>query len=233
MYALIIAGGEGERLRPLTSDRPKAMVSVSGRPIIEHQFDWLRAGGVTGAVILCGYRADVLQEYIGDGARFGLSVQYSLEDEPLGRGGALRRGYGFVPADETRIVACNGDILTNQPLAEIIRYHDRKRAVATVMLAPLRSPFGIVDLERDGRISEFREKPALPYWVNAGIYVLAPEFFQRLPEKGDHETATFPELAAEGRLFGFKSRAYWRPVDSIKDLGEAERELQELARTST
>lgn len=232
MYALIIAGGEGERLRPLTSDRPKAMIPVAGRPIIEHQLEWLRAGGVTGAVILCGYRADVLQGHIGDGGRFGLSVQYSLEDEPLGRGGALRRGYGFIPAEEPRVVACNGDILTNQPLADLVRYHHRKRAAATVMLAPLRSPFGIVDLGRDGRISEFREKPALPYWVNAGIYVLAPEFFARLPEKGDHETATFPELAAEGRLFGFKSRAYWRPVDSIKDLSEAERELQELSRTS-
>ena len=233
MYALIIAGGEGERLRPLTSDRPKAMIPVAGRPIIEHQLDWLRAGGVTDAVILCGYRADVLKDHVGDGRRFGVRVQYSTEAEPLGRGGALRQGHGFVPAGERTVVACNGDILTNQPLAEIIRYHEKKQAAATVMLAPLRSPFGIVDIERDGRITEFREKPDLPYWINAGIYVLSPEFFQRLPEKGDHETTTFPELAAEGKLFGFKSRAYWRPVDSIKDLSEAERELQQLARTST
>lgn len=231
MFALIIAGGEGERLRPLTSDRPKAMIPVAGRPIVEHQLEWLRAGGVTDIVILCGYRADVLKEHVGDGRRFGVRVQYSAEAEPLGRGGALRQGYRSVPPGERMVVACNGDILTNQPLAEIIRYHEKKQAAATVMLAPLRSPFGIVDIERDGRITEFREKPDLPYWINAGIYVLSPEFFQRLPEKGDHETTTFPELAAEGRLFGFKSRAYWRPVDSIKDLKEAERELQQLART--
>ena len=231
MYALIIAGGEGERLRPLTSDRPKAMIPVAGRPIVEHQFDWLRAGGITDAVILCGYRADVLKEHVGDGRRFGLSVQYSDEAEPLGRGGALRQGYRFVPAGERLVVACNGDILTNQPLTEIVRYHEKKQASATVMLAPLRSPFGIVDVERDGHITEFREKPDLPYWINAGIYVLSPEFFQRLPERGDHETTTFPELASEGKLFGFKSRAYWRPVDSIKDLTEAERELQQLSRT--
>jgi len=231
MYALIIAGGEGERLRPLTSDRPKAMIPVAGRPIVEHQLDWLHAGGVTDVVILCGYRADVLKDHVGDGRRFGVSVQYSIEAEPLGRGGALRQGYAFVPPGERLVVACNGDILTNQPLAEVIRYHGRKQAAATVILAPLRSPFGIVDVERDGRVTEFREKPDLPYWINAGIYVLAPEFFQRLPEKGDHETTTFPQLAAEGRLFGFKSRAYWRPVDSIKDLKEAERELQQMART--
>ncbi len=232
MYALIIAGGEGERLRPLTSDRPKAMIPVAGRPIIEHQIEWLRAGGVTDVVILCGYRADVLKDHVGDGRRFGVSVQYSIEAEPLGRGGALRQGYSSVPRGERLVVACNGDILTNQPLAEIIRYHEKKQAAATVMLAPLRSSFGIVDVERDGRVTEFREKPDLPYWINAGIYVLSPEFFQRLPEKGDHETTTFPELAAEGKLFGFKSRAYWRPVDSIKDLKEAERELQQLARAS-
>ena len=230
MYALIIAGGEGERLRPLTIDRPKAMIPVAGRPIIDHQLDWLRAGGVTHAVILCGYRADVLKDHVGDGQRFGVSVQYSIEAEPLGRGGALRQGYGSVPPGERLVVACNGDILTNQPLAEIIQYHEKKRAAATLMLASLRSPFGIVDIERDGRITEFREKPELPYWINAGIYILSPEFFQRLPEKGDHETTTFPELASEGKLFGFKSRAYWRPVDSIKDLTEAERELQQLAR---
>jgi NDP-sugar pyrophosphorylase family protein len=231
MYALIIAGGEGERLRPLTSDRPKAMIPVAGRPIIEHQLDWLRAGGVTNAVILCGYRADVLKDHVGDGQRFGVGVEYSVEAEPLGRGGALRRGYSSVPTGETLVIGCNGDILTNQPLAEIIQYHEKKQASATVMLAPLHSPFGIVNVERDGRITEFREKPELPYWINAGIYILSPAFFQRLPEKGDHETTTFPELAAEGRLFGFKSRAYWRPVDSIKDLTEAERELQQLSRT--
>ena len=230
MYALIIAGGEGERLRPLTSDRPKAMIPVAGRPIIEHQLEWLHAGGVNDAVLLFGYRADVLKEYVGDGRRFGVNVQYTVEEEPLGRGGAMREGYGLVPPGERQVVACNGDILTNQPLAEIIRYHERKQAVATVMLAPLRSPFGIVDVGRDGRINEFREKPELPYWVNAGIYVLSPEFFERLPEKGDHETTTFPELAAEGKLFGFKSHAYWRPVDSIKDLSEAERELQQMAK---
>jgi NDP-sugar pyrophosphorylase family protein len=231
VHALIIAGGKGERLRPLTSDRPKAMIPVAGRPIIVHQLDWLRAGGVTDAVVLCGYRADILRDHVGDGGRFGLRVHYSEEDEPLGRGGALRQGYTLVPRGERCVAACNSDILTNQPLTEIVRYHERKGAIATVMLSRLRSPFGIVDVERDGRITEFREKPELPYWVNAGVYVLAPEFFGRLPERGDHETTTFPKLAAEGKLYGFKSRAYWRPVDSIKDLSEAERELQDLART--
>lgn len=228
MYALIIAGGEGERLRPLTNDRPKPMIHVGGRPILEYQVEWLRAAGVTHVVFLCAYKAHVIQDHFGDGSRFGVRALYSFEAEPLGRGGGLRQGYQQVPPDQQQIIGCNGDILTTQPLPELIAYHNQKQAAATVMLAPLRSPFGIVNVEDDGRITRFREKPDLPFWVNAGIYVLSPEFFHRLPAKGDHETTTFPELAAEGKLFGFKSRAYWRAVDSLKDLKEAERELAQI-----
>lgn len=225
MYALIIAGGEGERLRPLTDDRPKNMVPVAGRPIVERQLEWLRENGVTDAVFLCGYKADVLQAHVGDGSSFGVRVQYSVETAPLGRGGALKQGFALVPEGEETIIACNGDILTDQALAEMIASHRAWGATASVMLTPLKSPYGVVDVDEDGRITSFREKPVLPYWVNAGIYVLSRSFFASLPDKGDHETETFPALASEGKLFGFKSEAYWRPVDSTKDISEAEKEL--------
>lgn len=226
MYALIIAGGEGERLRPLTNDRPKNMVPVAGRPLVEHQIDWLRTNGVTDVVLLTGYRADVLQAHLGDGSRFGVRVQYSHEDEPLGRGGALKQGWACVPEGEEHVIACNSDILTDQPLPPIVECHREKQAVATIMLSALRSPFGIVDVADDGHVVSFREKPVLPFWVNAGIYVLSREFFGLLPDRGDHETTTFPALAEQSKLFAFKSEAYWRPVDSMKDLSEAEKELE-------
>ncbi len=225
MYALIIAGGEGERLRPLTSDRPKAMVEVAGRPLIERQIDWLRSGGVTNVVVLCCYKAEVLTEHVGDGSRFGVTAAYSFEDEPLGRGGALRRGYSHLPPGEEIVMAVNGDVLTNQRLEAMIEYHVRKDAAATVMLSQLRSPYGITRLDPSGRIVDFSEKPLLPYWINAGVYALSPEFFALLPEKGDHEDTTFPRLSAEGKLFGYKSTAFWRSIDTFKDLKEAEREL--------
>lgn len=228
MYALIIAGGEGERLRPLTSDRPKAMVPVAGRPLLEYQLDWLKRYGVRNVVLLLGYKAAAVQDHFGDGAAFGVSVQYSLEEEPLGRGGALKQGFALIPTDEDTVVACNGDNLIAQPLPPLIDFHRAKLAIATVMLAPLRSHYGIVDTADDGRIQSFREKPELPYWVNAGVYVLEREFFSMLPDRGDHETTTFPKLAAQGKLFGFKSRAYWHPVDSIKDLHEAERDIAQM-----
>lgn len=229
MYALIIAGGEGERLRPLTSDRPKPMLAVAGKPILEHQVEWLRGQGVSDIVMCCGYRYQAIEEHFGDGSRWGLRIHYSVEREPLGRGGALKQGYELLPPGEEAVIGLNGDVLTDQPLAPMLGYHRRKGGAATVMLVRLRSPFGIVQLERGGRIRAFAEKPRLPHWMNAGIYVLSPGFFQRLPDKGDHETTTFPELAAEGQLFGFRSQAYWRTIDTVKDLSEAEAEIGGVA----
>ena len=227
MYALIIAGGEGERLRPLTSDRPKPMILVADKPILEYQIRWLVGEGVSDVILLCGYKAEVIQEHFGNGSRFGLQVHYSVEREPLGRGGALKLGARLLPPDEELALALNGDILTNQPLAPLLRYHQRKGATATVMLTRLRSPYGITRGDRAGHIVAFEEKPLLPHWINAGLYVLAADFFRRLPERGDHETTTFPELAAEGKLFGYRSRAYWRTIDTFKDLTEATAEVRE------
>lgn len=229
MYALVIAGGEGERLRPLTLDRPKPMLPVAGKPILEYQLRWLAENGVTDAVLLCGYKSQVVREHFSDGSGFGLRVHYSNEDEPLGRGGALRLGYGLVPGDEDPVIATNGDILTNQPLAPLLAQHERTGATATVMLTALRSPYGIARQDRSGRILAFDEKPLLPHWINAGVYVLSRSFFQRLPERGDHETTAFPELATEGKLYGYRSRAYWRSVDTFKDLSAAASEVAELA----
>ena len=228
MYALIIAGGEGERLRPLTSDRPKPMIEVAGTPILEYQVRWLAGQGVSDAVLLCGYKAEVIQRHFGDGSRFGLRTHYSLEEVPLGRGGALKLGAQLLPPDEDAVIALNGDILTDQPLAPMLRYHRRKQAAATVMLTRLRSPYGVTRIDRSGRITAFDEKPLLREWINAGVYVVSREFLRRLPDRGDHETTTFPQLVAEGRLFGYRSDAYWRTVDTVKDLTEAAAEAGNL-----
>jgi len=229
MHALIIAGGEGQRLRPLTDDRPKGMVAIGGKPILQWQVEWLRDNGVTHAVLACGYRHDVIQEYFGDGSAFGLSIDYSIEATPLGRGGALKLAYRQVPPDAEIVIATNGDNLNTQPLAPMLRQHKRTGAVATLLLTQLRSPYGIAR-QRGKHITGFVEKPLLPHWLNAGVYVLNREFLEACPEVGDHEDALFPKLAAEGKLYGFRSRAFWRAIDTIKDLQEAEKELAALGR---
>ncbi len=221
MFALVLAGGKGERLRPLTADRPKPMVLLNEKPILQHHLEWLAGNGVTDAILLCGYKHEAIQRHFGDGSALGLRISYSIEDSPLGRGGAFRRGFEQVPVSEKTVIGTNGDNIVEQPLAPLLRRHRRTGAVATVMLAPLRSPYGIVRLTRGSRIAGFDEKPLLPHWVNAGVYALEREFFAMLPQIGDHETTVFPQLAAQKKLFGFKSRAYWKPIDNVKDVNEA------------
>jgi len=228
MHAITIAGGEGQRLRPYTEDRPKPMVPVGGKPILEHQVDWLRDSGVTHLVVACGYMHDVIEDYFGDGSRLGVHLSYSIEETPLGRGGALKQAYRQVPPGQPHVIATNGDNINTQPLAPMVRQHQRTGAVATLLLTQLRSPYGIAQ-EKGKRIRGFREKPLLDHWLSAGVYVLSPEFFAGLPEIGDQEDELFPRLAAEGRLYGFRSHSYWKAIDTVKDLKEAAQALSALS----
>ena len=228
MFALILAGGKGERLRPLTDNLPKPMIPLDGRPILWHQVRWLRNWGVTDVVFLVGYMAEVISDYFDDGSAYGIRAHYSREDAPLGRGGALRQGLdlaGVSPSEP--VVAVNGDIITDADLGALLDDHDhRVRAgaghLATILTIPMISPYGIVETGPDGTVQAFREKALLPYDINGGVYVLQPEIRDWLPEQGDHEVTTFPALAQQGRLAAVRSEAFWRSVDSLKDLAEAE-----------
>ncbi len=227
MYALILAGGVGERLRPLTDSLPKPMVPLGGRPILAHQVEWLKPSGVTDVVFLAGYRWEAIKEYFGDGREFGLRVHYSVEDSPLGRGGAIRKGFDLVPEEEGRVVALNGDVVTGEALPSILQRHVEKVQanpfhLATIMVVPMVSPYGLVDLDSGDNVAGFREKVEMPHWINAGVYVLDRRIRSVLPKLGDHETETFPRLVREGKISAYKSRAFWRSVDSFKDLREAE-----------
>ncbi|MBI4202402.1 MAG: nucleotidyltransferase family protein [Chloroflexi bacterium] len=225
MYALILSGGRGERLRPLTDTMPKPMVPVAGKPILWYQVTALKKVGVTHVLFLCGYKWEVIRNYFGDGSSFGVHVDYSVEDSPLGRGGALKQGLTLVSPGESTVLALNGDILTAQDLAPMLQQHHETGATATDLLVPYPSAYGVVETGAGNRVTAFVEKGELPLWINGGIYVLQTSIAPELPDMGDHETSTFPKLAREGRLYAFKSRAFWRPVDSQKDLREAEEAL--------
>lgn len=228
MYALVIAGGKGERLRPHTDAVPKPMVPLNGRPLLEYHVEWLTRGGVSDVVFLTRYLAEVVENHFGDGSAFGFRAHYSVEDRPLGRGGALKLGYEKVPAGETLVIATNGDVISEQPLEEMIGTHRESGAAATVMLTRLVSQYGLVETDETGWISDFREKPSLPYWLNAGVYVLSPEFFPLCPEEGDHEDSTFPELAKQRRLLGYKTEYFWKAVDTVKDMNEVSQRLKQV-----
>lgn len=226
MHAIILAGGKGERLRPFTADRPKPMVEVLGVPILAYQVQWLQAQGVTDITISCGYRYEVIADYFGDGARWGVRITYAVEEEPLGRGGGIKHAWRQARPTSDVIIATNGDIITNLDLGAVLAQHRAAGVLATLVLVPFVSPYGIVEVDEQDRVRGFREKPELPYWINAGIYVLSRELLSAFPDKGDHETATFPDLARRGLLGAYRSRAYWRAVDTVKDHSEVTRELE-------
>ena len=192
------------------------MVPVNGKPLLEHGLGWLKSNGVNNVILLCGYRADVITDYFGDGKAFGLHVEYSIEETPLGRGGAFKRGFQRVPSSEELVIGMNGDNLNTQLLEPVIELHRAKCSGVTMMLTQLRSPYGIAGIGVEGRITGFEEKPLLPHWLNAGVYVISPEVFPLFPDLGDHEDTTFPLLVQQGRLYGYQSSAYWRGVDTVK-----------------
>ncbi len=231
MYALVLSGGRGERLRPLTDNLPKPMVPVQGKPILQRQAEWLAAAGVTDIVFLAGYCWQAIQDHFQDGAAHGFRAHYSIEDSPLGRGGAIRQGLSSIPGGDEPLIVTNGDIVTDLPLTSLLSSYRQTAAanpqhMATITVVPFRSPYGVVDLNDADGVTGFREKIELPYWINAGIYVMRRDIEPLLPALGDHETETFPALAEQGQLSALRYRGYWSSVDSFKDLREAEEHIK-------
>ena len=221
MKAVIVAGGKGTRLRPLTNDRPKPMVEVAGKPIVEWQIAWMKGCGIRSFLIIGSHMFKVLQEYVGDGSRWGVNVEYLNEGPPLGTGGALYAAKELLK-NETDFFMVNGDTITNFD----IRKAEREEYLATIVLFPFRSPYGIVHLEGD-RIVKFDEKPLIEgYWVNGGIYYMKKEIFDYLPKKGDVSFDTFPKVAADGKLGSVKADTYVKFIDALKDVDEANADVE-------
>lgn len=224
--AIILAGGRGERLRPLTTDRPKPMIAVFDRPLLAHMLQWLKEGGVKEVVISCGYRHEVISDYFGDGTKFGLRIDYSIESTPLGRGGGIKLASSKLKQGSDPVFVANGDVITDLVLSDLYNSHTARGALSTVVTVPLKSPYGIADVRPDGFIREFREKPELPYWINAGIYLFNWEVLLRFPIEGDHEDTLFPQLAGEGNLSAYQFNGFWRAIDTAKDLADLQKELE-------
>jgi mannose-1-phosphate guanylyltransferase len=228
MKAIILAGGMGLRLRPLTVDRPKSLVEVNGRPIAEHQLKQLASEKlVDGVVFACGYKWERIREKFG--SQFaGLKVEYSVEEEPLGTGGAIRKALPHA-GDDSEVVIMNGDVITDLPLKRMVDEHRRSvDAAATMLVVPYRSSFGVVRIDKLKTVRGFEEKPEFPdVWINGGIYVASTrKFAANLPERGDVERTAFPRFVAHGELMSFPYYGDWWYIDSMKDLKEVEESLK-------
>jgi NDP-sugar pyrophosphorylase family protein len=217
--AIILAGGKATRLGEAARGRPKALVEIAGKPIAAYQVAQLVDAGVERIVVSCAAGQEIV--FADELSGLGAKIVPIAEDEPLGRGGGLRFAAQH-RKESGPVYALNGDELQDVDLDAMLAAHGSHRAAATIVVAPLISQFGVVELEGDDRVVGFREAPRLPHWVNAGVYVLDDEAIARLPERGDHEQSTFPELAAEGKLYGFRHEGLWITVNTPKDLQRAE-----------
>lgn len=226
-YAIILAGGKGERLRPYTNDRPKPLVEVGGKPILSYQLSQLTKAGVSEVVFACSYHHEVLEKHVDSGSKYGIKAHFSVEETPLGRGGGIKKAMKELPEGWEQVIITNGDNLWKLNLAGLMEKHLQNKAIATVVVVPLKSPYGVVEFNDKDQILGFKEKPILPHWVNAGIYIFSKEIEPLLPDEGDHEIETFPKLPSD-RFLVFKSTDYWRGVDTVKDLTEAEKEVTEI-----
>jgi NDP-sugar pyrophosphorylase family protein len=218
MEALLLAGGKAERLGEAAQGLPKPLVPVAGYPLAEYTVARLVAAGVSRIVVAC--RAGQEDVFVNALGGLGAEIEPVGEAEPLGRGGGLR----FAASQRREngpVLALNGDELLDVDYGALVAEHERSGAAATIVVAQVQSPFGVVDLEEDGAITGFREAPKLPHWVNSGVYVLGEEAIARLPERGDHEQSTFPELAAERKLRGHRHEGVWLTVNTPKDLRRA------------
>lgn len=232
--AIVLAGGLGERLRPLTSDRPKPMIVVYNYPLLHHSIVWLRRSGIKQIVISCGYRHEVIQEHFQDGRQFDLKISYSVEENPLGRGGGIKLAGKSLSDAAGPILVMNGDMITDLPIKDLAAFHTESKCSISMVTVPLKSPYGIVESDKDNYVVNFREKPRLPYWINAGVYLIDKQILEEFPDKGDHEELLFPRLAQERRLKSFNFEGFWRTIDTAKDLADLQRELEALkiARTT-
>jgi mannose-1-phosphate guanylyltransferase len=216
MRAVVLVGGFGTRLRPLTLGTPKQMLPVVDRPMIEWVVGHLAEHGVEEAVLSLGYRPDVFTEAYPDQTCAGVKLTYAVEDEPLDTAGAIRFAAAEAGIDE-RFLVLNGDVLTDLDIGALVRFHDAHGGAGTLHLIPVEDPsrYGVVPTEDDGRVIEFVEKPppgeAPSHWINAGTYVLEPEVLDRIAPVGrvSIERETFPGLAAEGKLYGYEAETYW------------------------
>ena len=223
MEAILLAGGQAKRLGAAAAGRPKALVPVAGAPLASYTVRLLAAAGVERVIVSCAAGAGEEFQAALDG--LGAEIVPAEEPERLGRGGGLRFASRF-RAETGPLFALNGDELLALDLTTLAAQHRDSMPAATIVVAPLTSPFGIVDVDPDDVVTGFREAPRLPHWVNAGVYVLDEEAIDRLPERGDHEQTTFPELAAERRLRAFRYEGVWVTVNTPKDLERAEELLR-------
>ena len=229
--AVILSGGEGVRLRPITSDMPKGLVRVGGKPLLQWVVEWLRDNGVTEIVMGVAYLKDEIMKFFGDGSRLGVKVSYSVHTVEGGTGEGFRLAISRFVTDRT-FVALNGDQITDLQLSPMVNDHEKADAMATLAVVSPRLPFGQVLIGKDGYCEGFSEKPILKdVFISSGIYVFDRNILKYLPTKGDVEKTTFPQLTHLRKLRAYRHNGSFITVNSLRELEDAEEQLKRIHKT--
>ena len=225
--AILLVGGFGTRLMPLTKNTPKPMLTVAGVPVTEHQLAMAKSAGITEIVLATSYLSEVFIPYFGDGSKWGMKIKYAVEEKPLGTGGAIRNAAQLLESDES-VVVLNGDVLSSHNVAEQIRQHEAHDADVTLHLTQVEDAraFGCVPTDGDGRVTAFLEKMENPLTnqINAGCYVFNPRIISTIPLDTvvSVERETFPQLVDSGaKVFGYLENAYWLDIGTPRALLKA------------
>jgi NDP-sugar pyrophosphorylase family protein len=235
MRAILLVGGKGTRLRPLTLHTPKPIVPIFDRPFLRYQIDLLRQVPEIDEIVLSlNYQPGRIEEVFGDGSALGVSLRYVVEPTPLGTGGAIKFAAG--EALDQPLVVFNGDVFTSVDLSEVIRLHRERRARATIVLTPVENPaaYGLVQTDADGNVVDFLEKPSAEQiqcdTINAGIYVLEPQTLERIPRDTTFsiERGYFPSLVRNGETFvALVSRGYWIDIGTPEKYRQAHHDIMD------
>ncbi|HSL01787.1 MAG TPA: sugar phosphate nucleotidyltransferase [Rubrobacteraceae bacterium] len=234
--AIIMAGGQGTRLRPLTSNQPKPMIRIANLPCMEHIVNLLRRHGITEIGVTLQFMPEEIRDYFGDGSDWDVNIRYSIEDAPAGTAGSVKMAEQQLGLEGERLLIISGDALTDCDLTQLIEFHEEKGTEVSMVLKSVENPldFGIVITEEDGRISRFLEKPA---WgqvfsdtVNTGIYLVEPSVMNEIPDPGEGEydfsKELFPKLLDDNRpLYGFVTDAYWEDIGTLEQYASAQRDV--------
>lgn len=229
--AILLVGGFGTRLMPLTKNTPKPMLTVAGIPVTEHQLAMAKAAGITEIVLATSYLSEVFIPYFGDGSQWGMKIKYAVEKQPLGTGGAIRNAAQLLDSAES-VVILNGDVLSSHNLSEQIRQHEARDADVTLHLTVVDDAraFGCVPTDSDGRVTAFLEKMENPVTnqINAGCYVFNPRVISTIPLDTvvSVERETFPQLVENGSaVFGYVENAYWLDIGTPRALLKASKDI--------
>jgi len=228
--AIILAGGPATRMKPLTDTVPKGMINILGKPLLQWIIEWLRSYEIRNIVLGVAYMKDKIIEYLKAGLEFGVNIKYSVHTVEGGTGEGFRLAIERHVSREN-FFALNGDQITNLNLKRLEKFHLKHGQVATMVVTNPSCPFGHVRINRSLDVTEFVEKPHCSVAVcNAGIYVFNRHILRFLPKKGDVEKTTFPSLAKTRQLKAYAFKGFFTTVNTLKDLIEAEKELQRLIR---